>query len=281
VRVTTTTGGSDLDPDGYTAVIGGIQQLVATNGSTLFTGLTPGSAAAALNGVAANCVVSGSNPRDVTVVAGDTTTAAFTISCTSTPPPTGDLLIVTHTTGTYLDFDGYTVTVGNDTRAITANGSTTYTGLPAGQTLVTIAGIASNCFLSGDDPRSATVVAGSTVPVTFDIDCQPPDQSNATELRFTVQPPATQVLGGTFGVVVTAYDSKGVVATTFTGRVSLTLLGGLLGTSLSGTTAVNATGGQATFSDLHLTGPCVLCQLQANSLSLVGATSDPFTVVVP
>jgi hypothetical protein len=60
VTVTTSTTGSNLDPDGYTVTVGGTQsQAIATNGSVTFSGLSAGSHAVALSGVAANCTVSG------------------------------------------------------------------------------------------------------------------------------------------------------------------------------------------------------------------------------
>ena len=82
LTVTTTTTGSTLDPDGYTVTGDGTQSLpVATNGSVTFPGLEAGDHSVALSGVAVNCTVSGANPQTVTVPAGGTAVASFTVNC--------------------------------------------------------------------------------------------------------------------------------------------------------------------------------------------------------
>src|SRR2546425_4328389 len=105
-------GGSSLDPDGYTVTVDGTtSQPIATNNSTgiTFTGLAAGSHSVALSGVAANCTVTSANPQSVTVPSGGTVTAPFTVNCT-TPP--GNLTATTSTAGSNLDPDGYTVNGG-------------------------------------------------------------------------------------------------------------------------------------------------------------------------
>ncbi|HTK56333.1 MAG TPA: hypothetical protein VL295_05875, partial [Gemmatimonadales bacterium] len=197
-------------------------------------------------------------------------------------PSTGSLTVMSHTTGTDLDPDGYTVTVEGVSRALPLDGSTTYTGLSAGAVTVSLSGVAANCSIFGTNPRSVNVVAGSTVSTTFDVGCStvtPPP--TATQLRFQSQPPSVAVVGGTFAVSVAALDGNGNLVPTYTGRVNLVLSGGLLGVSLAGTTGVDAVNGIATFTDLHVTGPCVGCRIQAGAAGLVTATSDAFTIVVP
>src|SRR5206468_651917 len=82
LRVTNTTTGSNLDPDGYTVTVDKTtSQPMATNGSTTFTALAAGDHSVALSGVAANCSVAGANPQTVSVPAGGTATTSFTVSC--------------------------------------------------------------------------------------------------------------------------------------------------------------------------------------------------------
>src|SRR5439155_1108864 len=108
LTVTTSTGGSSLDPDGYTvAVDGGAGRAIGINGSVTFTSLAAGSHSVALTDVAANCTVSGANPQTVTVPAGGSVTAPFSVSCTPLP---GDLTVTTSTSGSSQP-SGYTVTV--------------------------------------------------------------------------------------------------------------------------------------------------------------------------
>src|SRR6266700_4710196 len=61
--VGTNTTGVDLDADGYTVLVDGSSQPVATNGSVTFTGLTTGSHSVVLSGAAQNCTLSGANPQ--------------------------------------------------------------------------------------------------------------------------------------------------------------------------------------------------------------------------
>src|SRR6266566_466957 len=64
--VGTNTTGVDLDADGYTVLVDGSSQPVATNGSVTFTGLTTGSHSVVLSGAAQNCTLSGANPQSGT-----------------------------------------------------------------------------------------------------------------------------------------------------------------------------------------------------------------------
>src|SRR5436309_14795562 len=74
VRLTVATTGADLDPDGYAiALDGGAAMAVAVNDSKMISGLSAGSHSALLNGLAANCTVSGANPRDIDVGSHETT----------------------------------------------------------------------------------------------------------------------------------------------------------------------------------------------------------------
>src|SRR5205823_12781677 len=95
--------------------------------------------------------------------------------CTLPSAPTrrsSDLLTVTNsTTGQDLDPDGYTVTVdGGQSRSLGVNTSTTYSGLTATSHTVELTGIAGNCTVSGQNPRTVTVATSGTT-TTFTITC--------------------------------------------------------------------------------------------------------------
>ena len=91
LTVSTSTTGSNLDPDGYTVTLdGSTNRPIGTNGSVTFTGLSAGNHTAALSGVAGNCAVSDGASRTVDVPAGGTTSTTFSVSCAATaPPPAG------------------------------------------------------------------------------------------------------------------------------------------------------------------------------------------------
>jgi hypothetical protein len=173
LTVSTSTSGSNLDPDGYTVTVdGGAQQAIGINASVTFTGLSAGSHSVVLSGVASNCTVSGGNTQTVNVPAGGTASTTFTVSCAAT---TGNLTVSTSTSGSSLDPDGYTVTVdGGSPQAIGINASVTFTGLAAGSHSVVLSGVASNCTVSGGNTQTVNVPAGGTASTTFTVSCTTP-----------------------------------------------------------------------------------------------------------
>jgi len=81
LTVTTSTTGSNVDPDGYTVTVDGtVSQAIAINGSATFS-VPAGANPVALSGVASNCSVSGANPGTVTVAAGGSGTATLAVTC--------------------------------------------------------------------------------------------------------------------------------------------------------------------------------------------------------
>lgn len=94
--ITTTTTGSDIDPDGYTLTVDNRPDLEMDIRQTLaISDLAPGDHNVALTGVIQNCAV-GAGQRTVTVIAGDTVDVTFRVTCESIvppqPPPGGPLL---------------------------------------------------------------------------------------------------------------------------------------------------------------------------------------------
>jgi hypothetical protein len=281
LRVTTATAGTDLDPNGYIVTVGGGSRPIGVSGNELFADLAPGGYTVTLGGVAGNCTVGGANPRQITVTAGNEATTAFTVTCSAVGPTTGSLRVTTATTGTDLDPNGYTVTVGGGSRPIGVNGNELFADLAPGSHTVTLTGLATNCLVVGTNSRQVTVAAGSEASTAFSVACVGVTPPTASALRFSSQPPSVMVVAGTFGAAVQAVDQSGALAAGYTGPVTMSLEGGILGTTLTGTRVVNATGGVIPFSDLRVTGPCLGCRLRATASGLTSAVSDPFTVVVP
>src|SRR5438094_330666 len=170
--VSTSTSGSSLDPDGYTVTVdGGSSQSIGTNGVATFVGLAAGDHTVLLSGVARNCTVSGSNPRTVSLIAGLVGATGFSVSCVA-QPTTGNLAVTTNTTGSNLDPDGYTLTVdGGQSKAIGINNTVTISGLSPGNHSVQLNGVAQNCTVSGSNPRTVSITAGSTTTTTFTVSC--------------------------------------------------------------------------------------------------------------
>ena len=59
-RITVTTTGVDLDPDGYRVMVDGSDRGAIASNGTVFTRLDPGSRTISLAGLASNCAVEGS-----------------------------------------------------------------------------------------------------------------------------------------------------------------------------------------------------------------------------
>jgi hypothetical protein len=85
LTVTTTTTGSNF-PAGYTATLDtGESGTIGANDSVTATGIPSGDHTVTLSGVPGNCTVASPNPQTVTVPAGATAQASFTISCAAGP----------------------------------------------------------------------------------------------------------------------------------------------------------------------------------------------------
>jgi hypothetical protein len=85
LAVTTRTIGLEPDPDGYTIQIDdGEPQPIGTNATLESTALTPGEHTVGLGGIAANCSLSGDNPRSVSIPARGTATVSFVVTCSGT-----------------------------------------------------------------------------------------------------------------------------------------------------------------------------------------------------
>jgi hypothetical protein len=188
VEVTTSTTGAEPDPDGYTLTLDDVEiRSIGIAASAILTELSPGEHRIGLSGIAPNCTVDG-NPRTVTVTVGETVAEDITVVCEAAPPATGGVSVSVATSGSSPDPDGYSVTVDGDAgRPIAANGNVAVPGLGAGNHLVGLGGVAANCTVEGDNPRTVDVIAGVVVPVEFSVDCGaiPPDAGTVTVTTVT------------------------------------------------------------------------------------------------
>jgi Tol biopolymer transport system component len=169
LKIITSTGGAEQDVDGYSVRMDTEAPRAIGAADTLTTSeVSPGTHTVSLAEVAANCTVSGDNPRTISVVTGETTTISFVVTCNAT---SGGLTVTASTSGPSPDLDGYTISIdGADRGALGVNATVTLDGLAVGTHALTLSGIASNCHLDGDNPRMIEVVPGSTT-VTFNLNC--------------------------------------------------------------------------------------------------------------
>jgi hypothetical protein len=172
LEITTSTTGTDLDPDGYSLRLDDDEDRPMELVDTIdIAGLTEGDHDVSLGGASGNCTVQGENPRTVHIVSGGTVETNFQVVC---GPLGATLIVTTTTTGEAPDTDGYEVTVDEGPARPAAANDSVSIGLPAGSHQVALAGIASNCRLQGDNPRTVTVAKGDTAAVPFILNCPTP-----------------------------------------------------------------------------------------------------------
>ncbi|HET7426899.1 MAG TPA: hypothetical protein VFJ50_07645, partial [Gemmatimonadales bacterium] len=173
VQVVTTSSGNPPDADGYAFQLdGGTAQPIGGAETVTVDGVIPGTHTVELTGLADNCSVAGDNPRTVSVTAGTPTPAAFAVSCSDNDPTTGTIAATTTTTGAPADPDGYTITVdGGAPKPIGANATVSIPGIAPGAHDVLLGGLADNCAVQGNNPKTATVQANAVVGVAFTVTC--------------------------------------------------------------------------------------------------------------
>jgi hypothetical protein len=173
IEVAVATVGVGTDPDGFALTLDGADRgPIGMNATMSLTSVPPGGHSIGLTGLAGNCQVVGDNPRAATVIAGQMTQIAFTVSCAQPPSTTGSLQITTTSSGSPADPDGYTLSVdGAAGQVIGTSASLTLPGLSVGSHTVLLAGIAANCRVAGQNPVRASVTQGQVAPVAFTIIC--------------------------------------------------------------------------------------------------------------
>ena len=170
IEISTATSGPEPDGDGYAVTIDAVTgAAIGANATLRRDDLHPGTHIVGLTGTAANCAVEGENPRTVEVHAGDATPVAFVITCRATA---GTLEISASTTGPVPDPDGYTVLLdGTERGGIGVSGTLVTDGLAGGEHSVGLSGVAANCQVQGDNPRTVTVTPGASATVAFAVAC--------------------------------------------------------------------------------------------------------------
>ena len=171
IEVTLTVAGDAPDGDGCVFTVDGAgQRRILSGESTTYTGLSVGQHEVAISDVAGNCQVSGDATRSVAVVADQTASVTYAVSCAQ---DVGSIAVSVSTSGDDQDLDGYQVAVGSGApSAVDINGSVTIGGLTPGDHTVSLRGEAFNCDVEGDNPHAVTVAAGQETQVTFDVTCR-------------------------------------------------------------------------------------------------------------
>jgi Tol biopolymer transport system component len=173
LEVRTNTSGTELDPDGYTVVVDGAPgQPIGLVDTVVVDPLATGPHTVSLGGLADNCSVAGDATVQVTVTPDQTAIVEFVVVC---GPTQGQIVVTTGTTGDPVDPDGYSLKLDDTTVGpIGVNEAQTLRGVPPGDHRVTLEGIALNCTVAGDNPRTVSVTAGQDAAVAFAVTCAAP-----------------------------------------------------------------------------------------------------------
>lgn len=200
IEVTTTTVGVEPDPDGYMVQVdAGEPHAIGAGATTQVTDVAVGDHAVLLIGLASNCTVEGENPSSVTMDAGQTAAVSFTVGCA---PTTGGVQVTAATTGPAPDADGYTLTAdGSEKGTLGANAALPIDGLSPGEHAIGLGGVAANCQVQGDNPRTVNVAAGASLQLAFAVACSTPSPGAGTlQIQTTTTGPDPDPNGYTFAV---------------------------------------------------------------------------------
>src|SRR3954468_10700005 len=170
IDVTVSTTGAEPDPDGYTLSLDNLQGVpLDDNGARTLT-VDQGNHTLTLGGLAANCEVNGERRRTVSVDAAASVQVLFEVACSDTA---GGIRIVTATTGTLIDSDGYQVVLdANDPRPIGTVDTLELNALPPGDHQIQLLDVADNCSIAEGEPtRTVVVAAGMVAEVEFQVVC--------------------------------------------------------------------------------------------------------------
>ena len=164
--VSTSTGGTDPDPDGYQLTVDGLGSHHLDPTGTSRIDLSPGQHTLRLLGMAEHCSVSPVTPLDVDVPSRDTARVAFEVTCLAT-----GVRITTTTAGLDFDPDGYRVEVdGTDLGVLPSNG-TVLTRLDPGSRTIALGGLSPNCTIQGSGSNTVTIVDRELAQVEFAVIC--------------------------------------------------------------------------------------------------------------
>jgi hypothetical protein len=196
ILVVTPTTGRDFGTASYLVVVEGGDvyrtQVTYPDYSTFVLSIPPGTYDVAFQSRADNCHATGSNHQTTTIVAGgltyQTSSVTFPVECSAT---TGDVHLVTATTGESVDVTGYTVFRDGQQLSVfhcdppdyycyyprriplrlAPNAEWFFTEVTPATYAYELRDLAANCVVNGSNPRSVPVTAGDTAEVVFNVNC--------------------------------------------------------------------------------------------------------------
>jgi hypothetical protein len=267
------------NPGGGT--LSGTTTVAANSGVASFSGLTITKSGAGytltVNGVG---IATAATSSAFTITAGPATALAFTTQPATANAGASITAIVTardNFGNTAASFTGnLTMTIGTNPGSGTLGGTAT---------VAAIAGVAtfSNLTINkvGVGYTLIATPAGGAPPAAVTSSAFTINPGPVAKLAFTAQPSNTAAgLAIAPTIQVTAQDANGNTTPTYTGTVTVALAANPGSGTLTGTLAVAAVSGVASFSDLKVNKPAAGYTLSASATSLTTATSTAFTISI-
>ncbi|MEO5590812.1 MAG: hypothetical protein ABIS03_14620 [Gemmatimonadaceae bacterium] len=170
IRIATTGAFIDVDPDGYFLVVDSDTQHPIRIGAAVHQlVLASGSHVVQLDGLAANCSVTGAATQTIKVTTRSTATAAFDVACVAN---TGTVQITTSTSGTAAGDKSYAMFLpGVGKIDLPANGKTSFENVRVGQVQLTLIELPGHCIVEGLNPQTVMLAFKGTAEVAFTIRC--------------------------------------------------------------------------------------------------------------
>jgi hypothetical protein len=163
--VSTSTAGSDPDPDGYVLAVDKADNASLKPTGTVAIGLPSGHHALRLLGVAPQCSVAADTVLEVDVPSRDTVAVGFDISCWASAAR-----ISVTTSGPDIS-GGYLVLVDGAQGPHLQPDDTVLTRVEPGSRTIALTNLASNCMTVGPASRTVTVEDPGVVPIEFAVAC--------------------------------------------------------------------------------------------------------------
>src|SRR6266513_955055 len=195
-------------------------------------------------------------------------------------PDVGTLAVTVTTSGSNTP-SGYTVTVdGSSSQSVGAIGVATFLGLPSGSHTVLLSGVPSNCSVSGDNPRTVSLIAGLVAATTFTVGCTAPPTTGSLSVTTATSGASGDVDPDGYSVTLDGTTSRAIgdnATTTFSGLApgshTVVLSGVAANCSVSGGTSrtVSVTAGSTASTSYSVS--CAPTSGGTGSLTVTTATS--------
>ncbi|MCI0432294.1 MAG: hypothetical protein L0271_01405 [Gemmatimonadetes bacterium] len=166
LAVVATVTGVDVDGDGFDVrVDGGSPRWIAGGSALAFADLVPGRHTVSVEHIASNCVLEGSNPHTVIVLAREVTVFVFDVACFSRS--NGFIRVQVLTPG----FDRFSASLDDGSFVNSEDGIVLFTDLLPGPHFVRLQLDAGVCVIDGSNPQPVTVTASQVAGARFTLTC--------------------------------------------------------------------------------------------------------------